>query len=430
MKKHLLTFLFLSLVVGLHSNVFAIEREDKLTQQTYFGVIVRDMGNDTCMVCNMTGDPSFMKTFPGGSPAPRLIINVDTLYDFEIFGGNVYFCGVKNNYGVLGYFPLAGFPANAVQYLNVPTSYRLRRLEVGTMAGQTHLVAIGDGSRGSAEIVDAIDFGAYWGMHFFDATDTTVILTDLAITDNYVVISFYNMCELPNTPNVNVLFLVKPTIYGTTFSPLNFHWEIAIKDAFISTIIEACEGDAFVVASISCVNLIGTCGINVSAFIGMTHYAHILITEQTTAEVRIKDLRYNKTQKGTELLLDYREDVFQHRSIVYHLESTMITGSHTADGHWFDGVLLTSLYPNSALPNHFYAAGINRFDVCNMDLFRYHYNMWGTCTEYVSCTTTESEKYNKKDNLSFNRVDIDQVPVGKHESEKYINIENKCKSTK
>ncbi len=434
MEKHLKIVLLLSSALIFHSNVFAIEREDLLHYQTSSEVIVRDLGNNTYMICDQhlsgSGNPTFMKVTVGNTLESYIVVDVDSVYDFEVLGGIAYFCGVKGGRGILGYFPYASLsPSVLVQYLAVPTSQRLRKIEVGTMAGQTHMVAIGDGLKGNAEIVDAIDMVTSWGMHFFDATDAFVMLSDLAITDKYVVVSFYNK-TLPPDPSgiadVKVLFLDKPTIYGSTFSYWSFPWRLAIIQSVPRSTIEACEKDAFVVAAHAAVCPTGTYSVFVSAFTGMNLHASIWINEPTNARVSVKDLRYYKEKKITELLLDFYEEQ-DHRSVVYHLESNMTTGTHTAKGHWFDGVYVTSLYTNSLMPEHFFAAGTkNSWN--NIELFLYHYNQWGTCTDYEECTTKAIEKCDGREWLSFERFDIEQIPLQKYESSKGVDIENKCMS--
>ncbi len=428
MTKRLKITLLLSTFLVFHSGVYAIEREDMFHYQTTPGVIVRDLGNNTYMICdqNLPGNGvSFMKVTIGSSTEAYIIVDIDTVYDFEVFNGYIYFCGIKNYYGVLGYFPLAGFPTTTVQYLYVPTSQRLRKIEVGTMAGQTHMVAIGDGMKGNAEIVDAIDMGTFWGMHFFDANDSKVVLTDLAITDNYVVISFFTRVDpqLIFLPDAKVLYLNKPTTYGATFSPSSFTWKLAIKSIVPNILIEACEKDAFVVAAHAGAYLTGTYSVHVVAFVGLSYYSRVWINEPTDARVRVKDLKYDYHEKVTELLLHFDEE-YSHRSIVFSLKPNMGTGTVLSFGHSFNNVYITSIYPNSFMPNHFFAAGTNNHN--NIEMFLYHYDLWNHCTDFELCTTKEHEQCDDYFILDFSHVDIEQIPYERVAPNKQISIVNEC----
>lgn len=426
MIKYLKSVVLIIITISFCSTAVATEREDLLlTAYAKSDVIVRDLGSNKCMICNQFY-PSFFLVTTGVTSAPQLYLhpNLDTIFDFEVFGGNVYFCGVKNGYGVLGYFPVAGFPFTTVQYLNVPSSLRLRRLEVGTMAGQTHMVAIGDGAKGYAEIVDAIDLGSSWAMHFFDASDATVVLTDLAITESHVVVSFYNITIGPAV-YAKVLFLDKPTTPGGTFSPLYFQWRLAGQNSSTNIVIEACEEDAFELAYAAGLNIPGHHSVSVVAFNGTTVYASIGISEQCDAYVQVKDMEYYKSDKYSELLLDFYE-TGNHRSIVYHLDPVFALGNDNARGHLFEGYHITSLDQISSMPMHFWAAGINKTSVDQVGLYMYDFHYWWDCTRYISNDTKIILDCDDGAKLLFSHVEIEQIPNAVVEGNKGIRVENQC----
>lgn len=427
MIKYLKSVVLIIMTISFCSTAVATEREDLLlTAYAKSDVIVRDLGSNQCMICTQF-HPAFFLVTTGVTSAPHLPLDmsIDTIYDFEVFGGNIYFCGVKSGYGVLGYFPVAGFSSyTTVQYLNVPTNLRLRRLEVGTMGGQTHMVAIGDGAKGYAEIVDAIDLGASWAMHFFDATDATVVLTDLAITDTYVVISYYESLNGP-TFTAKVLYLYKPTSYGGTFSPLNFNWRLAGYNSSPNIIIEACEEDAFELAFTAGIIVPGSRSVHVVAFNGTTIYASISITEQCDAYMQVKDMEYYKSDTYSELLLDFYE-AGNHRSIVYHLDPNFALGDDNARGHLFEDYHITSLDQIVSMPMHFWAAGINKTSVDQVGLYMYDFHYWWDCTEFISNYTKKMPDCEDNGGLQFSHVEIEQIPKAVVEGNKEISVRNEC----
>ena len=156
-NKHIMSiclksFFLIITTVFLQEYTYATERIDRINYKPDYGTLVRYLGNDTSVICDQWGvsvnAPSFFLVTPfvTSTMIPRAIIDIDTVFDFEIYNDVVYFCGVKNTatggYGVIGYFHISGFPAPSVNYLNIPVFRRITRLEVGDMQGHTHITQI------------------------------------------------------------------------------------------------------------------------------------------------------------------------------------------------------------------------------------------------------------------------------------------------
>ncbi len=354
-------------------------------------------------------------------------VKLDTVYDFEIFNNVVYFCGVKSNatggYGVLGYFPLAGFPATTINYLNIPLFSRVKRIEVGTMAGQTHMVAIGDGIQGAAEIVDAIDMGGSWAMHFFDSSDKEIVFTDLAITDNYVVVTGYQQHNL--FVPARVYYFDKPTSSGGTLSPLYIPWIEIYERSSHNIIIEACEGDAFVVALARGVNDMGSSSFILVAYDYQNHISTNIITEPYSP-VQLKDIKYYSRYKISELLL-YIDNEDVRYSVIYTLLPAMAIGNATAPGIRYDNRYINSIDKNSVLTDHFVASAINPA-MSHIEHILYNFATVGSCLSYYENVVNKLDYKRDPKNLLFGHVDYLQNPVSDEASKKTVNVNNRCQS--
>lgn len=428
--KQILLFLIATFV--LQGTTFATERDVILTAQAPKGTLVRDLG-DKSMICNQIGEsngsPSFTLYNPGVSTAPEIFIDIDTILDFEVYNDTIYFCGVKSNatggYGILGYFPISGFPLTTVSYLNVPIFRRVRKMEVGNMMGHTHMVAIGDGIHGKAELVDANNLGSVWDMNFFDANDKEPWFVDLAITDNYVLVA--STIRMGITIRARIFYFDKPTTPGGTLGPTAVPWRDIYNEASTHMIIEPCIGDAFVVAMTSGINLIGQTSFIIVAYDGYnTHISTNRITEYHR-KATLEDIEYYDSLRVTELLL-YIDEGETKYSVIYNLTSAMSTGNLSATGRIYDKVCLNSLDKKTANARHFLASGINKTGFNYIEHIIYDFIQWTQCSDYHENMVSKQDPFYNKDDYIFGLVSYGQKPVPLMASDKYVYVNNKCDS--
>ena len=418
--------LLLILATTMHcSTAVATERVDIITRQSHHGTIIRHISDKKSMICDQTNNPFFILYTEGAAMVDMFDVDLDTVYDFEIFNDIVYFCGVKSNitggYGVVGYFPLAGFPSTTIYYLSVPLFRRVKRLEMGIMGGQTHLLAVGDGIHGRAELLDAIYLGAGWDMHFFDADNKEIVFTDLAITDTYVVVTAYQKHNY-YVP-ARIYYFKKPTSNGS-FTYSYIPWiEIESRSSH-DIIIEACQEDAFVVALAAGVNEVGTTRFLLVAYDSLNFLSKNIITEPY-GYARLRDIKYYAPSKSSELLL-YVNDEQNRHSVIYTLTSAMEYGTSFATGHLYSSVFINSLDRNRTLHSHFVASANNAESTANIQHILYDFSQWGNCLEYAVNEVKKIDYSEDPQNELFGHVSYEQNPDGVHTSGKQEYLKNIC----
>lgn len=439
--KHNMTICLKSLVLLIlaitfnHEYAYATERIDRINYKPDHGTLVRYLGNDTSVICDQWGvsvnAPSFFLVTPfvTSTMIPRAIIDIDTVFDFEIYNDVVYFCGVKNTatggYGVIGYFHISGFPAPSVNYLNIPVFRRITRLEVGDMQGSTHIVAIGDGIHGKAELVDAIDFGASWSINLFDAADANYKFLDLAITDTHVIVaSAYRDVLLRFA---RVLYFKKPSVPSP--NPITY---ISCLDLSIvvgiDCIVKSCEDDAFVLAISDGEVFYGTSSFTIIAYNGTNHISTNHIMEQMEG-IYLKDIEYYAQDRKLEVLL-YSSNPNSRYSVIYNLTQTMASTNIWAYGHKYDNAEMMSLDLCRDQPGCFVSSGINWANYSRIDQLFYTYNQWGDCLTSQNKVVKKINSSEKDKEFLYGFVDYEQSPSEKVASEKYERITNICISSK
>ena len=131
--------------------------------------------------------------------------------DFEIYDGNVYFCGTAYNYPIAGLFNVVdvffnGSPINYIILANTLSCNKfsgetdvvlsLRKIEVMPVAdGKPHMVMVGEASCSRYGITDSVNRcivdlyndGSNWISAVAQAHDGIMYYDDLTVTDNYVV---------------------------------------------------------------------------------------------------------------------------------------------------------------------------------------------------------------------------------------------------
>ena len=174
-----------------------------------------DVGKD--VVCCHSNQPYFMLLDESSSTFYSLYLPINKVWDFEIYNDTVYFCGNTISsgveFGVVGYFDvtlLASPTLVSVHYLHLDRTKSINALEVGHFAGQKHIVVIGedkDSGLKTKRLLDLVDLSTLWAVYSDGTEGYKEILSDLAITKNYVVATSI----LPNGRKGRVWYFSKPT---------------------------------------------------------------------------------------------------------------------------------------------------------------------------------------------------------------------------
>ena len=360
---------------------------------------------------------------------PQINIEIDTVFDFEIYKDTVYFCGVKNSntggYGILGYFPISAFTTSSVYYLKMPHFRRAKRVEVGSFLGNTNMIAIGDGIDGHATIVDAKRQSASWIMDFSEAADEKDVFSDLAIIDSFVVVTSYLKNDFV-TP-ARVWFFQKPTTPGSSMFYSFVDWKECFQNASQNILVEACRGNEFVVAATLGKTELGSNAIRIAQFNSKTLNSVVRINEQTSF-VWLKDLKFGM-DPDVELLINTKDENYPH-SIIYHIKPYMFSGTHIVDAHSYYPGYITSIDPWFFSLGQFYASGLDLNSLSYIWHYTYNFNTWGMCLSYWDNTIEEIEKPDKKGKSYFDFIRIDQNPDSITPSIKWVDVVLLCNSTK
>ena len=133
---------------------------------------------------------SFSLISNGMISVPEMSLEIDTICDFEILDGEVFFCGrtVDNNTkkGVLGIFSLNDFPQSNIHLYILPDLSCLTELEIKYYNNEKHVIMIGLRPNGISTLVDACSNGYSWYFAALPGEDT-VYYTDIVLIDNFIV---------------------------------------------------------------------------------------------------------------------------------------------------------------------------------------------------------------------------------------------------
>ena len=186
------------------------------------GSIIRHYADGIDIVCyNNSSYPYFMMYKHGVSTTNELFLYpMDTVCDFEIYNDTVYFCGIMQErmvgHAVIGYFAVADLfnlnPSN-VSYINLPAMTNVWAIEVGWFASRKHVVGVGESIDSDGMMVDMIDESVHWMVNFGDVGGDTVLLSDLAITQDYVVVTSKRNVTMVYAPS-RLWYFKKPTMPG------------------------------------------------------------------------------------------------------------------------------------------------------------------------------------------------------------------------
>lgn len=357
--------------------------------------IIRHYSDGKDVVYCLSDNPYFMMIEGGNPTSYALYLDMDTICDFEIFNDTVYFCGVKNisgvGKGVIGYFDaslLQGPNYINVHFLDFSDLKIVKALEVGNIAFRKHVVAVGDGVDFKAKMLDVIDEATYWNVNTCDLGGDTVLLSDLAITSSYVVVtSLRDTYIYPPIERGRLWYLRKPTIPGASL--LSGYVEYGDINNVISGkyCIKTRRRDEFVTAFKEGMTTMNETRYYVSYHDGLLYQDKLYFTETeyfNCTHVSLRDIAIEPFTRNTEVLLSgvfCNPSVGPSQSIIYEIPYNNNWSNGSIYGHVQDGVFLTSLdvSPRYCLHSSGYSSeGFPIFDKLKNGMFD------GECFEKIS----------------------------------------------
>ena len=226
------------------------------------------------IVCNSYGTAgcSFTYFTDGATSGTEMFIPVDSVYDFEVDGRYVYFCGKRSTElgpsGIMGYFRTDSLPNSTVYYFDLPWMERLRKLDIHWFDGKNRIAMIGDDIEGRSALLDMYYSSPFWQLNY-GLIDTLYKcrFTDVAVTDSFVVAT---SAFTGNSTSWEILWFLK-TSSGNDYSLLNGQKYI-YNTGYTSDgtfLMDNCPGTGFATVSRDATQTINT----LHVFSGRTHLA-------------------------------------------------------------------------------------------------------------------------------------------------------------
>ena len=201
MKHHNKSFALLFLLLAqlaVVPSAWAQEFIKRVPLEKSRGMIIREVSVSSWLVYDIYSDGTkeinaFIMFTETGATAQvmQLPESFRQIYDFEIYDGRVYFAGENmNGVGIMGYFPVAGFPSPNIQLCQVPTMARFNKLEVGVFGQVLHVLMTGEGIQGDGHIVDARQVGGgTWNFAISNTIEAADVFDDVAVLTSKIVFS-------------------------------------------------------------------------------------------------------------------------------------------------------------------------------------------------------------------------------------------------
>ena len=337
-----------------------------------------------------TIDPSSGNTARSCNYVNRATGDVYTFYfpshygigDFEIFDGNVYFCGENGTNAYWGYFNIDSvfFLGGNVHYVllsNSATSHimGLNRLDVFEESGTIHIVMLGVGTTlsntGSAVAEAWKPSGSGWKFWYSIESDCIVTYRDIAVTDNYVVIVGHSC---PNgasplkhwllhynrptaaTSNLSIFEIMGGSIWGTpAYIPVHLTNDFIFSPQNANMFIAKTQGDGF---STVCTESGGYCVVSMYSNPTVNPYERFKFIDGNSF---MSEIAYNS--HATTLCL------VKGWNVVYNIGTTLPTIEKVTTDmyHWIsiDDIPSTNLFTISGAEWDFSMAKQWLFDVNN-----------------------------------------------------------------
>ena len=405
------------------------------------GSIIRHYSDGLDVVCyNNSEYPYFMIYKNGSATTYELLLQpMDTVCDFEIYNDTVYFCGVGNiqraGCGVVGYFAVADLltpNSTNVSYVPFPSMAYVKAIAVGWFASRKHVVGLGEAIDAKGRMVDMIDESAYWNVNFGYVGGDTILLSDLAITQSYVVVTSTKKTPSPFAYG-RLWQFTKPTVAGASLFPCNVTFYDHGNDVGRKYLIKAMPGDNFVTAYQDGLIHGFMNPFVVTFFNGFSNYEIAVIDEGINTNVELGDVDYSMGSWAVDLLLNgsYRTNTgFILRSVIYEMPFGPLPA--TVKAHVYDSVIFESLDRQWAYnldEQHFVSSGYKPGAYGTPYFLKYHSLVFdGKCLGNMTDAAENIElNYNKK-NKNIDNTETLQVPMVIETYMKEMRIETECTS--
>lgn len=327
--------------------------------------IIRHYMSNIDIVCDRhLGKPSFTMYIEGVTTANSIDVDMFDVVDFEIVKSRVYFCGVhyygNDLRGRIGYFDLIGFPSASnvqVYYFDILWMTDIQAIEVADLAMKMHMLVIGKGLEDTPLLVDFKDEGTtYWDVKSTEIYNDSLSLSDLAVTQNYVVVT--STKEKSQNREGYLLYFHKPTNPGASiFQSGDISYQYFGTNISPRIIIRTHKNDVFVVAHTpyypnnSPDFYVTTCtGKDIND-------RYILSLPNTIKHPCLRDIATEKDKLFAHLLINEEDNGIPY-SIVYEMPLALSGNTLPTYGHSYNGVYATSLSRRSDF-SHFVMSGFN-----------------------------------------------------------------------
>ena len=404
------------------------------------GSIIRHYKDVRDIVCNNSECPYFMGIKEGNSIGRNIYLEeMDTICDFELFNDTVYFCGIKKtisggHVAAYGYFQainLFSVSLSAdVYYIEVPEMSMLKALEVGQFASRKHVVAIGKDFESFSKIMDAIYETSYWSVNISDMGADTVSLSDLALTDKYVVVTSIRDFSFFTTRKGRIWYIYKPYLPGESLFPCSLEYvdyDRIIAEKFL---VRAMGTDSIFTVALDGVFVLGTHPFTVSLYNGPTKIRDYRIDESEANNILLKDISVEKDAHGMIVLLNGEYDTQSgvvFRSVFYEVFTGEAQWNTHAEAHIYDWIHYESV-DFSGGPDHFVSSGSENGTMHSYPYylkFKYRFNN-GQCldSKYKQLVLRKEEGEDYYPELESEIYMKDEKIVKKYKKE--VNIETYC----
>lgn len=308
------------------------------------------------------------------------------IYDFEIMGDTVYYCGQRDDNAMAGKFCYTSLPYVSFQeYVPDPMNQILRfdRLDVYDNNGEKRMVMVGCYQDGVSCIAEIINENP--NVRIAKPIDQREVFDDVAVTDGYIVTT----SRLPTCTTGYYRLFRKPTSGMDMFTFNSANTNVAHMIDFQVTdklILEHCEGDYFAVAVVSPTGS----GTVVGAYDPLGYAAKVEVYSNEDVYTPV-DIKYDRITQQLHLLQrsHYNEG---HMS---HLNSTMVSGTGTVPGHCYLDHDLFSIDRVSSSAGIVIATG--RPNILGYPLITWVYKlnaaMWDSCTKKKEMTYEQPKDF-------------------------------------
>ena len=343
--------------------------------------------------------PTFAKVTSTGATADNICLYglIAHVADFEIVNNILYFCGTSlSNTAVMGYFSLTNFPSTLVYTCAVPLISNCRKLEAGYLNGTRHVVMIGD-ALGTSHIVDARDLGSnQWNFNISTYSSGDDLYDDVALTDNYVVISSRDTAH----DSAHLYRLSYPAANSPLLPQYSISYMIPNHSCQGEVLLDECVGDtiAYLTRTSSTGFAVGICSMPVNFLT-----CNIRLASYTNP-FELVDIKYNSSARRADAMM---YDLSTGNTSIFHIIHPIISGglspwifSYPYTGHLFNNQKLMSL--DALVNGRFIASGTGFNENGLLDLNKYIYDTWLLCfnSTQISMTVPKvSRKYSTRYSL-------------------------------